>query len=102
MSFTCPKCKAVSHNPNDERGRYCGRCHEFVGPAVPTRKCKQCSSYALLVHECTARGPSIRETLSEGLGGSRLDMPIKYFEWKCQSETCGFCFCITLEDLWPK
>jgi hypothetical protein len=29
MSFTCPKCNAVSYNPNDVRERYCGACHEF-------------------------------------------------------------------------
>jgi hypothetical protein len=28
--FTCPLCGAVSHNPNDKRERYCGRCHVFV------------------------------------------------------------------------
>lgn len=28
-TFTCPKCGAVSHNPNDARERYCGACHEF-------------------------------------------------------------------------
>jgi hypothetical protein len=34
MSFTCPKCRRVSHNPNDERERYCGYCHEFIGEAM--------------------------------------------------------------------
>jgi hypothetical protein len=29
-TFTCPICGAVSHNPNDARERYCGRCHRFV------------------------------------------------------------------------
>lgn len=29
-SFTCPKCSAVSYNPNDVRERYCGACHEFA------------------------------------------------------------------------
>ena len=29
MSFTCPKCLMVSHNPNDERERYCGNCHRY-------------------------------------------------------------------------
>lgn len=29
-SFTCPRCGAVSFNPNDIRERYCGRCHVFV------------------------------------------------------------------------
>jgi hypothetical protein len=28
-TFTCPKCGAVSHNPNDVRERYCGACCEF-------------------------------------------------------------------------
>lgn len=29
-SFTCPICGFTSHNPNDARERYCGRCHAFV------------------------------------------------------------------------
>lgn len=29
MSFTCPECGRTSHNPNDERYRYCGACHKF-------------------------------------------------------------------------
>jgi predicted RNA-binding Zn-ribbon protein involved in translation (DUF1610 family) len=28
-TFTCPKCGAVSHNPNDVKEKYCGACHEF-------------------------------------------------------------------------
>lgn len=28
--FECPKCHAVSHNPNDLANLYCGRCHQFV------------------------------------------------------------------------
>jgi hypothetical protein len=28
--FRCPRCGAVSYNPNDLRERYCGRCHVFV------------------------------------------------------------------------
>ena len=37
MAFTCPRCGAVSHNPNDERERYCGRCHQWAddAPAPP-------------------------------------------------------------------
>jgi hypothetical protein len=31
--FVCPKCEAVSYNPNDIREQYCGRCHKFVGQA---------------------------------------------------------------------
>jgi hypothetical protein len=27
--IVCPKCGMVSHNPNDVRERYCGRCHAF-------------------------------------------------------------------------
>lgn len=29
MSFTCPACGAESHNPNDERERFCGRCKQW-------------------------------------------------------------------------
>jgi hypothetical protein len=28
-SFTCPHCRATSHNPTDVRERYCGRCNHF-------------------------------------------------------------------------
>lgn len=28
--FKCPDCGTVSHNPNDVRQRWCGRCHAFV------------------------------------------------------------------------
>lgn len=34
-SFTCPRCGAVSYNPNDIANRYCGRCHVFVDDAAP-------------------------------------------------------------------
>jgi hypothetical protein len=30
-SFTCPRCGAVSQNPNDVREGYCGRCHDWTG-----------------------------------------------------------------------
>lgn len=29
MPFTCPECSRTSHNPNDEKYRYCGACHKF-------------------------------------------------------------------------
>lgn len=29
MSFVCPLCDTISHNPNDETQRYCARCHVF-------------------------------------------------------------------------
>lgn len=32
--FTCPRCGAVSHNPNDIRARYCGACHWWTGHPV--------------------------------------------------------------------
>jgi len=36
MSFECPRCGAVSHNPNDERHGYCGRCHAWTRePPMP-------------------------------------------------------------------
>lgn len=31
MSFTCPRCRMTSYNPNDEREGYCGNCHAFTG-----------------------------------------------------------------------
>jgi hypothetical protein len=30
MSFTCPICEKTSHNPNDERERYCDNCKAFT------------------------------------------------------------------------
>jgi ribosomal protein S27AE len=32
--YTCPRCSAVSYNPNDIDSKYCGRCHEFEDPRV--------------------------------------------------------------------
>ena len=29
-SYTCTYCGAVSHNPNDAREQYCGRCKRFA------------------------------------------------------------------------
>ena len=34
MAFECPRCKAVSHHPQDERHGYCGNCHDFTKPPV--------------------------------------------------------------------
>lgn len=31
MKFTCPRCGAVSHNPNDEPNDYCARCRWWTG-----------------------------------------------------------------------
>jgi predicted ATP-dependent serine protease len=28
--FTCPRCGMTSHNPNDKREGYCGRCHDWT------------------------------------------------------------------------
>lgn len=33
--FTCSRCGAVSHNPSDREQGYCGRCHDWTGPASP-------------------------------------------------------------------
>lgn len=30
-TITCPRCEAVSANPNDIREGYCGRCHDWTG-----------------------------------------------------------------------
>jgi hypothetical protein len=44
-SFTCPRCGAVSYNPNDIRERYCGRCHVFVDDAPgPVFVCAACGA----------------------------------------------------------
>lgn len=29
MSYTCPTCQMTSHNPNDEKYRYCGNCNKY-------------------------------------------------------------------------
>jgi hypothetical protein len=29
-SIKCPRCGAVSYNPNDVEYRYCGWCHRFL------------------------------------------------------------------------
>ena len=44
MSYTCPRCGAVSHNPNDERERYCGRCKTFE---VPEFDCVECGRHII-------------------------------------------------------
>jgi hypothetical protein len=38
VSYTCPHCGATSHNPNDERERYCGRCHRFADDETGLRR----------------------------------------------------------------
>jgi hypothetical protein len=60
VSFTCPACKIVSHNPMDERERYCGRCRVFFAAEDPPSKavtmllhprCRRCSSgHVKLLH----------------------------------------------------
>jgi ribosomal protein L37E len=30
LSFTCPRCGAVSYNPDDRREGYCVRCHDWT------------------------------------------------------------------------
>lgn len=30
--YTCPRCGAISRNPNDIAQRYCGRCHRYEEP----------------------------------------------------------------------
>lgn len=34
-SITCPRCGATSHNLNDVREGYCGRCHDWTTPRPP-------------------------------------------------------------------
>lgn len=49
MSFTCPVCGVVSHNPNDEREGYCGNCHEWTGPlpwwCTAITRCLDCGEF---------------------------------------------------------
>lgn len=33
-SFTCPRCSAVSYNPNDFKHQYCGNCKMFMGTST--------------------------------------------------------------------
>ena len=35
MPYTCPVCDRTSSHPEDERNRYCGRCHRFNGDWSP-------------------------------------------------------------------
>ena len=39
VPFACPRCGAVSHDPNDAAHRYCGRCHAFVENAMICEAC---------------------------------------------------------------
>jgi hypothetical protein len=34
--ITCPRCGMTSHNPNDIAEGYCGNCHDWTGPVLPT------------------------------------------------------------------
>lgn len=33
-TFTCPRCGATSHNPNDVAAGCCGRCHDWTGVSL--------------------------------------------------------------------
>lgn len=38
-TFTCSRCGAISHNPNDAEQQFCGACHAFLddpSPVIPT------------------------------------------------------------------
>lgn len=37
-AFACPRCDAVSYNPNDLAYRYCGACHSFAPATEPAPK----------------------------------------------------------------
>jgi hypothetical protein len=56
--FVCPRCSAVSYNPNDIKQGYCGRCHVFVNDPV----CPRCLGSRQVCNEC-------------GLDGSRCVCP---------------------------
>lgn len=53
VPFTCPECKRTSHNPNDERYRYCGACHEFF-PLEETNEPAEVAAIAQLLVEARA------------------------------------------------
>lgn len=36
-SFTCPRCGARSHHPDDVDQGYCGRCHDWTAPRAAER-----------------------------------------------------------------
>lgn len=40
-SFTCPDCQSVSHNPEDARNSYCGRCHAFKPETYVDPRCME-------------------------------------------------------------
>ena len=41
-SITCHKCGLTSYNPNDVRGRYCGKCHHYHDFVTPEESlCQQ-------------------------------------------------------------
>lgn len=35
LSFTCPRCGAVSYHPTDRAEGYCARCHDYTGDRTP-------------------------------------------------------------------
>jgi hypothetical protein len=54
-AFTCPRCGAVSHHPDDLANGYCGRCHAFTGDSADLAErpigliCPWCNQVAALV-----------------------------------------------------
>lgn len=69
--FTCPFCGAVSHNHNDARERYCGRCHVFVDDqAQRVRRLGACRGATTKevrttehMEQCRACGDEVRHDL---------------------------------------
>ncbi|MCH5677847.1 hypothetical protein [Streptomyces gilvus] len=37
LPFTCPRCRRISHHPDDKRYGYCGHCHDYTGTPGGTR-----------------------------------------------------------------
>lgn len=50
MSYTCPRCGAVSHHPKDEEQRYCARCNMFEEDVMVEYDCKDCGVH---VYACS-------------------------------------------------
>jgi hypothetical protein len=64
MSFTCPRCGAVSHHPQDERHGYCGRCHDFTAVTMSVEELQyDVAELELIMRQVDAAPPDKRAEL---------------------------------------
>jgi hypothetical protein len=82
VSFTCPKCAAISHHPQDEQYGYCANCHEFTGPqhtkdgiTVTDAERKRILE---LMEEATAKVAAFRDGFSSDSKGMMLFIAALY------------------------